>query len=97
MTPSEAITLFLDDCRARHLAAATWSVVAAILIFANLQQRGEAGNFLFLRLFLPKYVSQYRSQTLAETGRTGPLFFHFVIPINLALVFAVALVVVSAA
>ena len=40
-----------------------------------------------------KYLSQYRRVTLEETGRVGSLFYHYVIPLNMALVLTIVLVV----
>ena len=71
------------------VAAAFYHVVATILIYANLRRRGVAVNFLLLRLFAPKYASQYKRLTTEETGHTGPLFYHWVASINVALVAAV--------
>ena len=40
-----------------------------------------------------KYLSQYRRVTLEETGQVGSLFYHYVIPLNIALVLMIILVV----
>jgi hypothetical protein len=39
------------------------------------------------------YLHQYAKVTRQETGRIGPLFYHYVVPLNLALVLAVAMLV----
>jgi hypothetical protein len=70
------------------VAAALWSTAASLMILAELQRRGEKLSFLWLRLLLPRYVSRYRRLTTEEQGRPGDLFYHFVIPINMALLFA---------
>lgn len=70
--------------------AAAWSVVAAMLIFEALRRRGERVHFLLLRLLLPWYVGRYRELTVAEQGHPGPLFYHFVVPINVALLAVLA-------
>jgi hypothetical protein len=41
-----------------------------------------------------KYVYQYVKITRQETGRIGPLFYHYVVPLNVALVLAVAMLVI---
>jgi hypothetical protein len=70
-------------------ASVIWGVVAGMLIFSALQKRGEKVSFIWIRLMLPLYVHRYAQITRAETGRVGPLFFHYVIAFNLALVAAV--------
>ena len=70
--------------------AAFYHVVATVLIYENLRRRGLRVSVLWLRLFAPKYASQYKRLTTQETGRTGPLFYHWVVSINAALVAAVA-------
>jgi hypothetical protein len=61
-----------------------------MFIVAFLMQRKTPVNFIFLRLFLFKYVSQYREITLRETGHVGPWFYSFIISMNLALVLVIA-------
>lgn len=77
------ITLFLS----LTVIAVIWHVVATILIFDNLRRRGEPVSFIWLRMMSPWYATKYRTVTRAETGRTGPLFYHWVVAINAALVF----------
>jgi hypothetical protein len=73
-------------------AAVVWGIVSGIRIYDFLRRRGDAGSFIWIRLMLPVYLSRYAKITRAENGRTGPLFFHYVIAFNLALV-AVLIVV----
>jgi hypothetical protein len=54
-----------------------------------LQARGHKINWLWIRLFILKYIGQYREVTLRESGRPGPLFYPFVISMNSALVLVV--------
>ena len=75
------------------LVAATWHVVASIMVVQNLRRRGLPVNFLLIRLLLPKYLNQYRGITTRETGHCGSLFYHAVISILIAL--ATALVMVA--
>jgi len=71
-------------------------VVSLILIAAALYRRGIPVNVLFLGPLTFRYVRQYRQLTLKETGRVGPLFYSFVIAINLALVAAVVGLAINA-
>jgi hypothetical protein len=42
-----------------------------------------------------KYLHEYARVTREETGRVGPLFYHYVVPLNIALVLVIILAVVS--
>lgn len=66
-------------------------VVSAVLIAASLQKRGIKVNWIWLRLLiLSKYLNQYRDITRQETGRSGPLFYSYIIAMNLALLTGIA-------
>ena len=73
------------------LVCGIWAVAAAVLIARDLEKRGVPVRFLWLRLMILKYIHQYRTMTREETGRTGPLFYHYVVPLNAALVLAIVL------
>jgi hypothetical protein len=75
------------------LACVVWAVVASILITRELEKRGISIEYLWLRVMILKYVEQYRLVTREETGRVGSLFYHYVIPLWVALVLAVILIV----
>ena len=72
-------------------------VVFSILIVAALDKRNIKTNFLWIRLLIFKYVSQYRKITLEETGKVGSLFYLWILSINLALISAVAGLILRAA
>jgi hypothetical protein len=72
--------------------AAAWHVTATIMIYEALRKRSVKASFMLLRLLAPNYASQYREITRMETGRTGPLFYHWIISINMALAAAILLV-----
>jgi hypothetical protein len=63
--------------------------MAAMLIIGDRRRRGLPVNVPLLRLYVVPYAREYRRLTRAETGRTGPLFWHDVVPINLALALAI--------
>lgn len=77
------------------LVAATWHVVASMMIVHNLRTRGLPVNFLLIRQLMPKYVSQYSEITTKETGHCGPLFYHAVVSILVALVAAIVMVILQ--
>jgi hypothetical protein len=70
-----------------------WNVVTTLIIYDALQRRGIPVSFLWLRMLAPKYASQYKDITKAETGRVGPLFYHWIVSINLAWVFAIVAII----
>jgi len=76
------------------LIAIVWFVVSTIRIYAFLRKRNVKVSFMLLRLLIFSYVSQYKEITLKETGKVGPLFSHWVVSINIALV-AVILAFIS--
>lgn len=73
--------------------AIAWNIVSGILIIRDLQKRQQKINFVFIKLMLPIYAHRYKKITLEETGKVGLLFYHWVIAINGALVFAVAAII----
>jgi hypothetical protein len=77
------------------LTCAAWAVVAAVLIARDLELRGIPVSYPWLRLFVLKYVHQYVVITRNETGRVGSLFYHYVVPLNLALALVVAMAFVA--
>jgi hypothetical protein len=65
-------------------------VVFSLIIVHELSKRGVKINFLLLRLYLIKYISQYKQITVKETGKTGPFYYPCILAIILALGLAVA-------
>jgi hypothetical protein len=77
------------------LVCAIWAVTAAVLIARDLDKRGVRVRFVWLRLMIIPYLHQYARITQAETGRVGALFYRYVVPLNVALVLAIAMAVVA--
>ncbi len=65
------------------------NIVITIIIISELQKRKVKINFFLLRLYIPKYASQYKKMTLEETGKVGGLYYWWVGSINLAWIMAV--------
>jgi hypothetical protein len=59
------------------------------MIVHQLSNRGVKISFFWLRLYLIKYIQQYKQLTVKETGKAGPLYYPCIISVNLALVLAV--------
>ena len=64
-------------------------VVFSIMIVRDLSKRGVKISFILLRLYLIKYIHQYKQLTLKETGKIGPLYYPCIASVNLALVLAI--------
>ncbi len=65
-------------------------VIFSMMIVQDLSKRGVKIDFVLLRLYIIKYVQQYKQITLKETGRIGPLYYPCIISVSLALVLAIA-------
>jgi hypothetical protein len=71
------------------LISVVFGIVFMIMITSNLSKRGIKINYFLLRLYIIKYVHQYRNITIEESGKPGPLFYPFVVSMCLALFFAI--------
>ena len=71
------------------LVSAICGVVFTFRITTYLSKRGVKINYWLLRLYILKYLRQYRKITIEDTGKPGNLFYGFVISMCLALVFTV--------
>jgi len=63
-------------------------VVSSIMITSFLSKRGTKINYLLIRIYIFKYVNQYRKITEEENGKVGPLFYSSIASFILALLFA---------
>jgi len=64
-------------------------VILSIMIVHEVSKRGVKSNYFLLRLYIIKYIHQYRKLTLEESGRIGPLYYPCVISVNLTLTLAI--------
>lgn len=64
-------------------------VIFSIMIVHEVSKRGVKISFLWLRLYIIKYIHEYRRLTKEETGKVGPLYYPCIISVNLALVLAI--------
>ena len=71
------------------LPCAIWAIVSLFRIAGDLERRGMPVSFIWMRFLAFRYLHQYSRITREETGRVGPLLYHFVVPINLALVLVI--------
>lgn len=70
-------------------------VVTTIMIYSYLKTNGENVSFLWLRLKMISYANKYRDITRKKTGKTGPLFYLWIISINLALICSILFFVLN--
>ena len=71
------------------LVSVTFGIVFMIMIVSFLSKRGIKINYIFIRLYIIKYVHQYRKITVEENGKPGNLFYPYIVSMSLALVLAV--------
>lgn len=64
-------------------------IILSIMIVNEVSKQGIKINFFLLRLYIIKYIHQYRKLTLEKSGRVGPLYYPCIISVNLALILAV--------
>ena len=71
------------------LVSVGWGIVSMIVITSFVADRGTKINFFLYRLYIIKYLKQYKQITEAEKGVPGLWFYLFVISMNLALLFSI--------
>ena len=73
--------------------AIVWHIVSGAMIVNELMKRKQKIQFIIIKLMLPVYAHRYKKITLEETGKVGSLFYQYVIAANVALVFALAVII----
>ena len=71
------------------LVSAGVFVTMAMMMVHEVRKRGVKISILWLRLYVIKYMHQYKQMTKKETGKVGPLFYPCIVSINMALVLTV--------
>jgi len=71
------------------LVSVGWGIVSMIAITSFVSERGTKINFFLYRIYIIKYVNQYKRLTEEENGEPGPWFYSVVISMNMALVLTV--------
>lgn len=80
---------------AAMLICAVWTATSAVLVSRFLEQRGHSISFFRFRAMILTYLEQYRRITREETGRVGPLFYHYVVPLYVAAALAIILLAIT--
>ena len=60
------------------------SVISAVLLTIFLQKHNIPANIIFWGFYFVRYLRQYKEITLKEYGKSGPLFYSYIIFFNLA-------------
>jgi len=69
-------------------------IISTIMIYIFMEKRNDKiENFIFIRLFIFRYVNNYKKITKNETGKVGRLYYSWLISINAALVCFILLIV----
>jgi len=66
-----------------------FGIVFMIMITSFLSKRGIKINYIFLRIYIIKYIHQYRKITIEENGKPGNLFYPYIVSMSLALILAI--------
>ena len=72
------------------VGCALWATVAAVMTAIYLEKKGVKTPFLLFRFYLFRNSRRYKEITIQEIGKPGPLYYHYVISINAALLFGLA-------
>jgi len=78
------------------VAFAMINAVATILVVRELQKRHIKTNFLLIRLYIFKYLSQYKTVTIEEEGTPGSLYHVWISSIILMGLCAITAIVLIA-
>jgi len=77
------------------LICIVWSVAALMMISGKVSRSGTRAHFFIITLLFFRYISVYEDLTRKETGKTGPLIYHFVIPLWIALILVIIWILLS--
>lgn len=75
--------------------AIIWHIAVTMIICARLSALGEKINWPFIRMMYPAYAARYRRIVQTETGHDAPLFYHWVVSVNIALVAVIVAILIA--
>ena len=71
------------------LVSVAWGIISMIAITSFVAEHGTKINYFLYRLYILKYIEQYKEITQMENGEPGPWFYSFLISMNMTLVLTV--------
>ena len=74
-----------------------WSITSLMILSGKVSKSGTRVHLFLITLLFFRYISIYEEMTMKETGRKGPLVYHFVIPLWIALIVVVIWILLSLA
>lgn len=72
-----------------------WSIVSLMIISGKVSKSGTKVHFFLITLLFFRYISIYEEMTKKETGKNGPLVYHFVIPLWIALIIVIVWILLT--
>ncbi|MFC2098153.1 hypothetical protein ACFLSP_00275 [Bacteroidota bacterium] len=72
-----------------------WSITSLMILSGKVSKSGTRVHLFLITLLFFRYISIYEEMTKKETGRKGPLVYHFIIPLWIALIVVVIWILLS--
>jgi len=85
----------LDILMIIALACIVWSLTALMILSGKVSKSGTRVHFFLITLLFFRYISIYEDLTRKETGKRGPLIYHFAIPLWIALIIVVVYILIT--
>ncbi len=74
-----------------------WSITSLMILSGKVSKSGTRVHFFLITLLFFRYISVYEEMTKKKTGKRGPLVYHFVIPLWIALILVIVWILLSLA
>ena len=85
----------LDVLMIIALVCIVWSITSLMIISGKVSKSGTRVHFFLITLLFFRYISIYEDLTRKETGKVGPLVYHFVMPLWIALILVIVWILFS--
>jgi len=85
----------LDILMIVALVCIIWSLTALMIISGKVSKSGTRAHFFLITLLFFRYISVYEELTRKDSGKTGSLVYHFVIPLWIALIIVIVWILLS--
>lgn len=91
------MSILATACGLVAAGGAIWFTVMSVMMCDYVQKHGRKVNYLLLRLYLPKYINDYKELTTDANGEPGVLYGRALTGIKLAAIFAALAIVLKLA